>query len=150
MPSPIINRLKKIEYQISKRYDIGSMSDGQLVYLAQSVINAILDLENEDQVIDTQMPTELFSVTLDWSAGEVNDAIVELSKGSFTITQDNTLENVEIPGYTTTYEEMYTQAVIVTELINGISSGEPEITYTEIDVETTLTDASVIASDIIG
>ncbi len=89
-----INRLKKIEYQIKKNYSAAAWEDDEYVRVAQGILNEQID--GDDVILDSEMPTTMLGVTLDWSAGTDNDAIVELTKGASSITQDLTEDNVTV------------------------------------------------------
>lgn len=148
MPSPTVDRLKKIEYQLLKDWEADTFSDGKRVSIVQGIVNAVID--SADQVIDSEMPTSILGVDLDWSTGELDDAIVTYSAGPFTIVQDNEQENEDIPGYNTTWAAIYTTAESMVKAINT-EDGVPVVTsYTETDLETILADALVMTDAILS
>lgn len=146
MPSPIINRLKKINYQISKDKDIEDFSDVQLIYMAQGIVNAVINDESQDQIVDNDMPSNMFGVDLDWSIGAENDTLVTISKGIHSINQDMLLENYRIEGYDVTLDTEYASALGIARTINN--EEVPDTFYEEIDVVTTLADALTMIDNI--
>ncbi len=93
----LIRKIKKLEYRIIKDYDTSSFTDQDFIDKAQSIIDAALTSTSVDDIVDTQMPTELLGVTLDWTAGgEANDSVVELNKGVVTEDFDGVANDVEI------------------------------------------------------
>ena len=104
MPKPITNAIKKLEYQLLKLIDF-SPTDEQYVGFAQGVLQQI---DTGDTIVDVEMPTTLLGCTLDWSAGEANDLIVEISKGDWSVTQDLGAANstvTEAAGFTGTQQQ---------------------------------------------
>lgn len=142
-----IDRIKNMEYQILKRYDISAFGDDQLVYLAQGILNAAVD--ELDLVIDSEMPDSLLSVDLIWSTGVLNDHIVTLTKGNISIVQDLDLANITIPGFNPELNTIYITAL---ELIKNINNEEsvPDTGYLETDKSIILLDALNLIIDING
>jgi len=145
MPSPKINKILNIEYQILKEYEITDFTDEQLVYFAQGILNGIID--GTDAVVDANMPATLLGVTLDWSEGTENDKVVKITKGAVSISQDLTALNVTIPGLD--IGEDYIAALNVMRIING-EIDVPDAGYIETDRATTLVDALDMAVAING
>jgi len=142
-----IDRVKRIEYQLLKQFDISSFSDEQLVYLAQGILNALID--ELDLIIDSEMPTSLLSVELDWSAGGANDHIVRFIKGNVSINQDLRESNVVIPGFNPELDIIYISALSLIKDINNELS-VPDVGYLENDKVIILSDALNLVSAIIG
>ena len=98
---PKIDKLKKIEYQLLKDYDPSIFTEKYKIILAQNLLNGIID-EN-DEIVDVEMPTSLFGVAIDWSAGDVNDTTFKLTIGDYSVEQtagQELNEIVYIPSYT--------------------------------------------------
>lgn len=96
-----VDRIKKIGYQYLKDLDetkprvvarpdyAATFTEARKVEAAQSIINAQID----GPVQDIEMPPELLGISLDWTAGEANDDIVEISFGDYRVRQ--TLSQVD-------------------------------------------------------
>lgn len=83
-----INRLKLISYQFQKPFNTSSWVDADFVEVTDRLVNAQLD--DLTQLVDTQMPTNLFTCTLNWSYGSTNDSVYIISKNTSEIIQDAT------------------------------------------------------------
>jgi len=143
-----VNRLKQIEYQLMKKYDIENFSDNQLVFLTQGILNAAIG--ETEAIDDLNMPTTMFGVSLDWAAGSTpNDHIVKITRGSVDITQDLLSANVYIPGFEPELDAIYIAAIEIMSSINGDPS-ILDLGYIETSRTATLTDATTLVNDIIG
>lgn len=142
-----IERVKNIEFQILKQYDISTFANDQLVYLAQGLLNALID--EVDLIIDSEMPNSLLGVELDWSAGNQNDHIVRFTKGDISIIQNLTLDNVVIPGFNPELNTIYTTALGLIKDINNETS-VPDVGYLENDKAVILSDALTLMLTIRG
>jgi len=146
MPSPKINKILNIEYQLLKQYDIADFTDSQLVYFAQNLLNALID--ETDIIVDSDMPTFLLGTTLDWSEGPTtNDKIVRISRGSVSIAQDLTVKNIAVPGLDLSQD--FIAVLNIIKMINGETS-VPDVGYTETDLTAILSDAYDVMLQING
>lgn len=137
MPTPVVEALKKIEYQILKTLDPDIFTDEQLVYMAQSILNA--NLNTGDIIIDIEMQVSMLGVTLDWSVGGADNLIVGLSKGSVSIIADLGSTDTIIPGLDDA--EAYSAALALAIALNNDDPGAPDSGYIWVDYTTALSDA---------
>jgi hypothetical protein len=86
-PNKLVNRLKKIEYQVLRGIPEGLLTDEIRLRVARAIVDSVID--DDTAVVDSEMPEDILGVDLDWGAGSAaNDAVVGFSIGSLSETAD--------------------------------------------------------------
>lgn len=77
-------RIKEIIYQFTRDFDINKLTDEERVKYAQSIINSLISSD----VIDSEMPSNILGVDINWGYGGKKDSIIEEVYNSFGAIQD--------------------------------------------------------------
>ena len=86
-PNKLVNRLKKIEYQVLRGIPEGLLTDEIRLRVARAIVDSVID--DDTAIVDSEMPEDILGVDLDWGAGSAaNDAVVGFSIGSLSETAD--------------------------------------------------------------
>lgn len=142
-PQNLVERIKNIKFQYLNNYDISSYTNEKKVDSAIGIIVGVLKDSPTSYIVDSELPTTILGCTINWSAGSlVNDTTVDVSSGSEVVEHD----------FTTTYKRMSSTEVYSTALSMAKSLNDnvtvDEISYTETNTDTTLSDSLAIVNSI--